>query len=245
MKFTQDYTVRWHDTNANREATPSAILTFMQETTNGHIKTMYPSIDYVRDELNQAFILSKIYMRYYEPAFADDELTIETWTGTESRGFSFYRSFAVKKGERVIADALTVWALLDTNDHKLLPITAFENDFVDEPSIDISMPRRLRFPDREPDLIAKRRIVYSDIDYNRHMNNTHYPNMLVDFLPSPEHMRVKEMMLSFIQGAVYGDELSIQRYTEGDDVYFKAVGSDGKTRLESYIKTEPRNEDIK
>ena len=44
MKFVQNYNIRWHDTNANREITPSAILTLMQETTNKHIQTMYPNL---------------------------------------------------------------------------------------------------------------------------------------------------------------------------------------------------------
>ena len=102
MKFTQSYTVRWHDTNANREITPSSILTLMQETTNKHIQTMYPNLEYIRDNLHQAFILSKVYLRFYEPAYAYDEITVDTWTGIESRGFTFYRSFCVKKGEKIM-----------------------------------------------------------------------------------------------------------------------------------------------
>ena len=72
MKFSAQYNVPWHDTNANRELSPSAILTLMQETTNKHIQTMYPTLEYIRDVLHQAFILSKVYMRFYEPAFALD-----------------------------------------------------------------------------------------------------------------------------------------------------------------------------
>ena len=132
MKFKKSFNIRWHDTNANREITPSAILTFMQETTNAHIQTMYPTLEYIRDELHQAFILSKIYMRFYEVAHAYDDIVVETWTGIESRGFTFYRSFAVKMGDTVIADALTTWCLIDTIELKLLPVSKFENNFVDD-----------------------------------------------------------------------------------------------------------------
>ncbi len=245
MKFTQNYTVRWHDTNANREITPSALLTLMQETTNGHIKTNYPSIEYVRDELKQAFILSKVYMRFYEYAHAYDEITVNTWTGIESKGFSFYRSFEVLSGAKIIADALTVWALLDTETHKLLPAKYFENNFEDEKSIDIQMPRKIKFPDTDLQPVGTRKIVYGDIDYNRHMNNTHYPNMLIDFLPSPEHLRVKEMMISFIRGAQYGDELKMLRSQDGDNFYFRTLSCADDVCLEAYLKTEPRYDEIK
>ena len=245
MKFTQDYTIRWHDTNANREITPSSVLTFMQETTNMHIQTMYPNLEYIRDVLHQAFILTKVYMRFYEPAYAYDKITVETWTGVESRGFTFYRSFAIKKNDAVIADALTTWCLIDTLDHKLLPVNKFENNFVDEESLKVDIPRKIKFPnDKELEFISNRKIVYSDIDYNKHMNNTHYPNMLVDFLPTPEKFRVKELMLSFIKGAIYNDEIKIHRVQDDDTFYFKTINSEGSVCLEAFMKTEPQDFEI-
>lgn len=244
MKFTQNYTIRWHDTNANREITPSAILTLMQETTNHHIKTMYPSLEYIRDVLHQAFILTKVYMRFYKPAHAYETITVETWTGVESRGFTFFRSFCVKRGDEVIADALTNWCLIDTETHKLLPVTKFENNFIDEPSLDVNMPRKIKFPD-ELEFISTRKIVYSDIDYNKHMNNTHYPSMLIDFLPSPEQYRVKELMLSFVSGAIYNDEIEIHRAYEDSTFYFKTISSSQKTCLEAFVNTEKQEFEIK
>lgn len=246
MKFVQNYNIRWHDTNANREITPSAILTFMQETTNKHIQTIYPTLEYIRDELHQAFILSKVYMRFYEPAHAYDDISVETWTGEESRGFTFYRSFCVKVGDKIIADALTLWCLVDTENHKLLPVTKFENNFIDEPSLKVDMPRKIKFPSDIPlDFVGNRKIVYSDIDYNKHMNNTHYPNMLIDFLPEPEKFKVKELMLSFIKGAIYNDEIQIHRCFDNDTFYFKTLNSEGNTCLEAFLKTEAQDFEIK
>ena len=244
MRFSQNYNIRWHDTNANREITPSAILTLMQETTNRHIHTIYPNLEYIRDELHQAFILSKVYMRFYEPAYAYDDITVETWTGIESRGFTFYRSFCVKKDDKIIADALTTWCLIDTQEKRLLPVTKFENNFIDEESLDVDMPRKIKFPTNELEFIANRKILYSDIDYNMHMNNTHYPSMLIDYLPSPESYRVKELMISFIKGAMYNDTISIHRVEEEDTFYFKALNSDGLTCLEAFIKTEKQSSEI-
>lgn len=244
MKFTQNYTIRWHDTNANREITPSAILTLMQETTNHHIKTMYPSLEYIRDVLHQAFILTKVYMRFYKPAHAYETITVETWTGVESRGFTFFRSFCVKRGDEIIADALTNWCLIDTETHKLLPVTKFENNFVDEPSLEVNMPRKIKFPDGL-EFINTRKIVYSDIDYNKHMNNTHYPNMLIDFLPSPEQYRVKELMLTFVSGAMYNDEIEIHRVCQDSTFYFKTINNNQKICLEAFVNTEKQEFEIK
>ena len=246
MKFSKNYTVRWHETNANREMTPSAILTLMQETTNSHIKEFYPFLEYLRDVKKQAFILSKIYLRFYEPVSAYDDLVVSTFTGEESRGFTFYRNFTVSKDGKTVADALSHWALIDLEGSKLLPVSAFENPFVDEPSLDIEMPRRIKFPaDAELSLVGEKKITYSDIDYNLHMNNTHYPNMLLDYLPSPEKLRVKEIMISFIAGSLYNEDIKIYRADDGDRFYFRTTNADGKTCLEAVILTEAQEGEIK
>lgn len=246
MKLTKNYTVRWHETNANREMTPSAILTLMQETTNSHMQQMYPCLEDFRDKKRQAFILSKLFIRFNEPISAYDDISVSTWTGSESRGFTFWRSFSVEKDGKTVADALSHWALIDLDAGRLLPVSAFESDFIDEPSVNIEIPRRIKFPaDAELEAVGTKKITYSDIDYNSHMNNTHYPNMLVDFLPSPEKYRVKDIMISFILGSMYNDEIKIFRAQENDKFYFRTVNSEGKTCLEAVLTTEEQQGEIR
>ena len=69
--------------------------------------------------------------------------------------------------------------------------------------------------------------------------------MIVDYLPSPETHLVKELMLSFLQGALYNEELSVHRTYDNGVFYFKTLNSDNKTCLESFVKTEPRFDTIK
>lgn len=246
MKLTKNYTVRWHETNANREMTPSAILTLMQETTNSHMQQMYPCLEDFRDNKRQAFILSKLFLRFNEPISSYDDISVSTWTGSESRGFTFWRSFSVEKNGTTVADALSHWALIDLDAGRLLPVSAFESDFIDEPSVNIEIPRRIKFPaETELEAVGSKKITYSDIDYNSHMNNTHYPNMLVDFLPSPEKYRVKDMMISFILGSVYNDEIKIFRTQENDKFYFRTVNSEGKTCLEAVMTIEEHQGEIR
>ena len=59
MKFSLDYTTRWHDTDAERRLRPSTLLVYMQETSNRHVASTGMSLDRLRDEKGLAFILSK------------------------------------------------------------------------------------------------------------------------------------------------------------------------------------------
>ena len=60
MKHTENFTVKWHDTDAHRTVRPSEILVYMQECANLQLEHSGLSLDALRDERKLAFILSKI-----------------------------------------------------------------------------------------------------------------------------------------------------------------------------------------
>ena len=54
MKYTVNYTTRWHDTDACRRVRPSALLVYMQETSNQHVSSLGTSLDELHEQV-QAF----------------------------------------------------------------------------------------------------------------------------------------------------------------------------------------------
>ena len=241
MKFSQHYTVKWHDTDLNRRATLSAILTYMQETAGEHLKTLVCSMDEMRDRLGLAFLLSNISVYVYEPLYADDEIEVETWV-SEGRGLSYPRSFRILRDKKTVAEANSVWALLNLKEHRLL--RAEESPFTSEAEeiCALPVPRRLRML-RSEDMEAagERRIVYSDVDYNGHMNNTHYPNLVCDFAPDICRKKAKGIVLSFLHEAAYGHTLRVLRKETEDGLRFRMVDADGTLCTEALLVTEERN----
>ena len=239
MKFTYHYQVKWHDTDVNRHVTPSNLLAYMQETSNYHLISAGMSLDRLRDEKGLAFLLSRIAMRMYEPLFAGDEIDVETWV-CESRGLSFNRCFRILRGECVIAEAFTVWALLDLRSHRLLPSAEFPYDIEPEAALSKELQGRVRLPAIDKmQKVGERKIVYSDIDYNGHMNNTHYPNMLCDFTPAICKHRVAGMTMSFLHEAAYGHTLCVYRGEQENGYQFRTVNEEGTTCLEATLVLEP------
>ena len=86
--------------------------------------------------------------------------------------------------------------------------------------------------------IGKRKIVYSDLDYNMHMNNTKYPDMLVDFLPTPERVRVTGMSLAYYQEAHFGDTVTVYCADAGDGVYYFRTVKGDIICLEAMVRTQ-------
>ncbi|MBQ8345459.1 MAG: hypothetical protein IJY42_04235 [Clostridia bacterium] len=236
MKHIETYTTRWHDTDAFRRVRPTQILVYMQETSNRHMAAMGKTLDALRDEDGLAFLLSRIRLELCAPLYMGEEITVETWT-CESRGFGFLRYYRVLRGEEVIAKAETVWALLRLSDRRLCRNDSVDLGFVNDEAPEVlSIPTRFRVPKTEElTLWGERPIRYSDLDYNMHMNNTRYADMLCDYLPLDEVGQIKGMSLAYLHEAGYGQTVSVYGCRKGDGYDVRTVNREGEACLEAEI----------
>ena len=239
MKFTQRYTVKWHDTDANRLVRPSALVTYLQETANEHLIHIGISLDELRDRHGLAFILGGLSVRSYEPLFSGDDIEVETWTcGT--RGFRHNRCFSVTRGGKTVAEATSQWALIKLSDGSLVKVEDMPYHIEPEAPITLpDLPPRLKMPSvAEMELAGERRIVYSDIDYNGHMNNTRYPDMFCDFIPEMRESRMTGMVQSFRKEAVFAHTLRVFRQKTEDGYLICTVDEDDNVCTEAFLKLE-------
>lgn len=243
MKFRTQYQIKWHDTDANRRLRPSQWLVYMQETADRHLKSAGMSLDDLRDDRGLAFLLSRITVKMYEQLHAYDEIEVETWVG-EGHGLSFDRYFRVLRGGTVVGEAFSLWALMNIREGKLLRTSEFSYPFSPDEPLTGELCSRVRYPALSAmEQVGERRIVYSDIDYNGHMNNTKYPDMLCDFTEGIRHKSVKGMSLSFLREAAFGHTLAVYRSEVADACYFRTVDESGASCLEALLLTEDKMEE--
>ncbi len=239
MIYSQNYTVSWHDTDANRRLRPSALLVYMQETANRHLHSANMDLDRLRDERGLGFLLLRVSVCVYRQLHAYDEIQVQTWV-CDGKGLSFNRCFRVMRGTEVAAEAFTVWTLMDITNQKPVRQEQFEYPFTGEAPISLSLPVRFRVPAAEEmQKAGERRIVYSDLDYNGHMNNTRYPDMLCDFTDGICSREVTGFSLSYLQEAAFGKTLSVYRLDLGEEHLFRTVDENGNTCLEAKLFTKP------
>ncbi len=236
MKHIERYKTKWHDTDASRKVKPSELLVYMQETANLQFQRNDRDLDKERDGVGVAFILSKMILDFHKPLYAYEDIEVETWT-CDSRGFSFNRCFRILKDSEVVAEAFSVWALVDLKEGKLIRTDSYDIGFENESALTPTSPTRIKMPHAELfSKLGERRIVYSDIDYNMHMNNTRYPNMLCDFMDISDIERICGMSLSYLHEAALGDSLDILCAKIDGDYYFKTVRCDGVVCLEALVR---------
>ena len=76
---------------------------------------------------------------------------------------------------------------------------------------------------------------YGDVDQNRHMNNTKYPDMYSNFLPLAGKM-IRSITINYSNEAKIGEKLRVQRAEENGYYYFRTVRSDGQVNSEAQIE---------
>ena len=117
--------------------------------------------------------------------------------------------------------------------------------FYDEPIDPTALPKKPRIS-RDVELyeVGKRKISYSDIDYNMHMNNTRYPDMICDFLDemtseNPAY-RVGEMSLSYVKESPLGATLTVLRMSQNEDgtILVRTQNESGENCLDALVALE-------
>ena len=241
MYYSHSYQTRWHDTDADRHVRPSQMLVYMQETANYHMQSVGQSLDDVRDQNGLAFILTRLTVNFHRPLLAHENINVRTWIG-EGKGLNFPRCFSVERenGE-IAAQGASQWALIDLKTHLPVKASSFSFAYAPEEPLPITTPRRFVLPEKMVE-VGQRRIVYSDVDYNGHMNNTRYPDMLCDFLPDGIVPHIRTMHFSYLKEGTYGATLRVlrgERTTESGKAYlFHTLNEQGELCLEAEVLTD-------
>lgn len=239
MIHSVNYEVLTHDTGHNGEVHPSAVCRYLQETADSQMRADGPTYRELIDA-GYSFVLSRINVQLYASLHAYDRITVQTWAYDPPRGASFERYYRLYRGDELLAEAGTVWALLNLNTLELCRVGAVELNYGTDEPLPINM--RFRLPSLELEEVGTRTVRYSDVDVNNHMNNTRYPDMLCDFIPEIDALRITGIQLHYVAEAPLGDALTVKRAVteeDGHPVYwFETLRSDGKCNIRARIDAE-------
>lgn len=233
MEFRTDLTVDIHDVDYNGVARLSSLMRYIQGAAQTQLTLNGMSYDELR-LMHRGFILSRIKMEFTEPVRAYDRLTAVTYP-CDSRGYSFLRCYKLEKNGKTIGRAVSVWALIDTESRALVRVNDFELGLETHEPHSLALSRFI-LPSEITD-VGTYTVNYADLDQNRHMNNTRYPDMYSNFLPL-DGRRIQTISINYQNEARRGEVLKVQRASgiDGNTYYFRTLREDGKVNSEAEIQ---------
>ena len=160
---------------------------------------------------NASWVLSRFAVEMERRPVQYEKLIVETWVGEVSRLMTT-RNFRVldEHGKRIGA-AVSYWAMIDLTTRQPLDLRSnpdYLKAVCEEPS-PIEKPGRIARVN--PTQSVSHRVVYSDVDFNRHANSMKYLEWMVDMLPVEWHTErvCRRYTLNFMHEARYGDSLEV------------------------------------
>ena len=239
MKFEKTFSVASSDVDINGNAKVSAYLKYFGETASLHLRSVSLGMDTLANE-GKAFFLSRVSISIYAPLREYDEIEVSTWA-CESRAASFMRCAQIRRGGAIVAEIVSVWALVELATRRIRRVTDAAAPFECEEMLELDLPQRFRIPDDvQLSLSGEFSVAYSVCDRNGHMNNTFYPDVLCDALSSMEGKRVLSFSVHYENEAKLGEVFKV--YASRDDgeggYWFRTVRRDGKTGIEAMMMIE-------
>lgn len=237
MKWVEEYRVSSQDCDINGIVSAGAVLRYMQETAALQMSGQGPSFHELW-ERGYSFVLSRIGISLYAPLYAEDRIRGESWA-VASRGATYNRCYRILRGDRIIAEAISAWALIDMQSRRPHRVGEIPVNYSEDSPLELDLPVRLRIPpETEMKLVGERSVCYADADQNGHMNNTRYLDMFCSYLPEMRRQRVISAVISYASEAPLGEVEKIYRGSYDGVFYLRSVRPNGAINAETELMLE-------
>ena len=228
--YTWDTKIASYDAGRDQRLRLSNQLKLQQEV--GELHLGGGGLDYREFRRHgMVFVLTRANSVIYSAPVLDQPVKIKTWH-RDTRGAQFFRCYQFLDAQgNVLIDSVSAFALVDAETHRLLRPSAFDSF-----GVETQPERRNNCPDpakwKMPESLSpvgERRVFWSDTDYNGHMNNTNYADVLCDFLPGGmEGRRITGFSLAFLREALEGDTLEVNAVEQGGEAWVSADHARGR-----------------
>jgi acyl-ACP thioesterase len=217
--------IRAFDVDANNRLKVSTIFDYFQDAASNHAEEL--KVGYT-DLIPKGYfwVLSWIKLEIiHYPKFME-EVKIETWGKKQHKLYSMRDFKMMDLYENVFCKATTAWLFLDAKSlrPKIMPQLFPDVIFLEEKSAVDELPKKFQNITQTEKIFSKK-ITYSDIDLNKHVNNAKYVEFLNDCYDDKFHSlhQLKTLTASFISEAKFGDSLQISKQIQNETHFIEAT----------------------
>ena len=215
--FEQTFSISRNMADRYGRAKPSALLYLIQQAAGEHCRLLAVDANVLAPK-HLFWAVTRCRVQITRLPRVDEQVRVTTWPMPTTK-VAYPRSVvAYDEAGQELFRSISLWVLMDANTRAM--ILPGRSGITVEGSLtgrELAVPHAIAA--RETENNALRRVGYSLLDQNGHMNNTRYMDWVEDLLPSAFHENhpVREFTLCYLNEALEGDEISLG-YTLSEDM---------------------------
>lgn len=210
--------------DSNDRLTPKGILSIFQDVASYHAEEIGVGFDTMYQK-NLFWVLSRVKFDILKMPSINQVVVVETWPHEKGRA-DFDRDMRIssESGEVLIV-ATSKWCVIDTGTRSLKSSQGV--DYIGEVSPEVNYEGRFGKiipPVTEWLKVYSYKVMPSDIDHNKHLNNTNYANFVVNAIKNKAYSHFE---INYLSECLMSDEVDIYLQKTSDGEY--VLGKRGET----------------
>lgn len=222
-QYSECYEIMPFECGRNRALTTSYALKIIEHAVGRHLDNFNLSYEELLRH-DAVFLLSGIQVEFLRPVNVGEEVTVRTWQRKIEKVRYIRDAEILGKNGEALALCVQNWFIASVEQHKIkrpgeLPeynvIPSYDKAALPDVSVvQIHMPAKTEY-------VMLHEIIYSDLDYNGHMNNTRYAELAVDCAERllKKGDQVRGIKLLFKSEAMLSDNLKLFAAEEDGRLY--------------------------
>jgi acyl-ACP thioesterase len=178
--YESNYSIPNRDVDFMKRLKLGALFGYIQDISSLHSENIGTGVAHLANDLGVAWVLMRMRADILRAPMLYEEIKLSTWP--QPAGKALYdRDFTVAAGGEIIVRGTSVWILMDLKKRELVREHILEYADIEFPAERALAEKlgRIRMPEGAR-RVFDREIRYTDIDYNGHMNNTKYIDIVMD-----------------------------------------------------------------
>ena len=232
LLFEIEKEITTNEADFNLDMKLSSIFLFFQEASSLHSEVLGVGKSETLDK-NLHWVISRFDVDIIRLPKYNERVKVKTYPGANNGLFFFRHYLITDMKDNVLVRAVSNWVVIDafTNQLKRNPFQGYSLPIY---HLDNELPNPIKINGEANSFIYKRKIRYSDIDLNGHLNNTRYIELIQDSFDQNFYKshKLTKFSINYNHELKAGDEVSI--YLSDSNPYIVS----GKTESKDHFKAE-------
>ena len=213
--FRRSFIVETYNTSYFQTIKLSDLFRYLQEVGSQHSETMKIGFDDLKSN-NGAWVLTKQLLEVERLPKALEKFTIHTWSHKHNKIVASRNFLITDENGKVIIKATSDWVVINLEKRRIIPLTKINVDYIQSYNYELFPQPLHKIVVCEDKLVNEftKKVRFSDIDLNGHMNNTCYVDMVLDSMAEffTQRQQLKLVNTNFIQEVKHLEEITIRTF---------------------------------